>query len=81
MAEAYFDEILPSRPVLAVIGSISEKSIEQMDYAVRQKIEFIKVNMCDVLAGKSVDRYIDEAGKILNQGKDLIITAARSREK
>lgn len=80
LAEGYFSEIMPSYPILAVVGSISEKSMEQMEYAQKHNVAFVKINMREVLNGKALQEYVQAAVSILREGQDLIITAARSRE-
>ena len=80
LAEGYFNEIMPNYPILAMVGSVSAKSMEQMDYAQKHNVPFVEVDMREVLDGMKIDKYVAAAVDILKEGKDLIVTAARTRD-
>ena len=81
LAEGFFKEKYPNNPVLAIMGSVSENSMEQMAYADKHNVPIVEIDMRELLKGASWTIYQKEAVTILQSGKDVIVTAARSKEK
>ena len=70
----------PLKPVLSVVGSLSEISRKQIKYAESKGIEVLKIDIGYILKGKSVDEYVDEVVEVLEKGKDIIITSSYDLE-
>ncbi|PTJ21385.1 nucleotide-binding domain containing protein, partial [Staphylococcus simulans] len=76
LAEVIFKKDIP--PVLSVIGSISETSLNQIDYASNNSFNVITIKINDLISG-NVEKYISETIESLNNGNDTIITATRAK--
>ena len=76
LANTILSIVKPAKPVLAIVGSLSEVSRTQVKYAERNGINVLKINIPSILKGKSINEYINFGKKILHSGKDLIITSA-----
>lgn len=76
MADRILEIVKPLKPVLAIVGSLSEVSRKQVRYAENKGVCVSKIDIGDVLKGKNQKDYIDDAIKILKEGKDLILTSA-----
>lgn len=79
LAEGFFAEKYPNFPVLAVMGSVSESSMLQMEYANKHHVPIIEIDMAAVLDGADVQQWADNAVQTLRSGSDLILTAARTK--
>ena len=79
LAEGFFAEKYPNRPVLAIMGSVSESSMMQMEYAHKHHIPIIEIDMKAILDGADYQVCAEEAVNMLKSGSDLILTAARTK--
>lgn len=70
----------PLKPVLAVVGSLSEISRKQIEYAKKKGKDIIKIDIGSILKGKPVDEYVNDVVEGLSSGKDIIITSAYTLE-
>lgn len=66
----------PLKPVLAIVGSLSEVSRNQIKYAEGKGVNILKVNIGNILKEKNKDYYVKVAREVLYEGKDLIITSS-----
>lgn len=68
-----------SDPVLSVVASLSSVTREQVKYGERSGIALIRVPVYDIIE-KKVDYkvYVDEAIKLLTEGKDTILLSSAS---
>lgn len=80
LAEGFFDNRYPSYPVLSILGSVSESSMAQIEYAEKHHVPVIEIDMAAVLDGADLRQWANEAVQLLHEGSDLIITSARSKE-
>ena len=80
LAEAIFEQVLPQRPVLAIVGSVSATSQEQMNVAEQHGIHVVQPVLRDLLVNSRIDSYADAVLGELNDGRDIILTVTRSRE-
>lgn len=80
LANAIFKELYPMKPSMAVVGSISQVSFDQMNYAAEKGKKILSIPIEDIFNKVNIDKYVNEAIKILNTNQDIIITAARSRK-
>lgn len=82
LAEGIFGLLFPQKPSLGVVGSISEKTINQLNYAKRMGMDILEINVPEILSDSlSVDFFVKEAVSILNKNRNLILTSCMSREK
>lgn len=79
LAGGFFDNKYPSYPVLAILGSVSESSMAQLEYAQKHHVPVIELDMAAVLDGADYLQWANEAVQLLEKRSDLIITAAHSR--
>lgn len=80
LAEGFFAEKYPNNPVLAIMGSVSESSMMQMEYAHKHHVPILEIDMAAILDGADYQKWAAEAINILKSGSDLILTAARTKD-
>ena len=80
LANAIFKDLYPMKPSVAVVGSISQVSFDQMTYATEKGEKILAIPIEDIFNKVNIDNYVNEAIEILNANQDIIITAARSRK-
>lgn len=66
----------PLRPALALVGSLSEVSKNQIRFAEEKGIKVLKVSISKLLEDRNAIDYSKQAIDILKSGKDLIITSS-----
>ncbi len=76
MADMILQIHKPLKPVLSVVGSLSEVSRKQVKYAESKGVRVLKVDIGDLLQGENREKYVDNSVKIMEEGKDLIITSS-----
>lgn len=80
MANALFSEIQIKKPVLAVVGSISETSRLQVHMAVEAGAKLVEMNVADLLRGEDFDKVCKEAVERLRFGQDIVIVSAKEHD-
>jgi uncharacterized protein YgbK (DUF1537 family) len=80
LTEGIFENIYPVAPVLSVIGSISETSRNQMNYAEENGVEVIQIDIESIFDKNRYSDYTEKIIDVLNSKKDVILTACRTRE-
>jgi uncharacterized protein YgbK (DUF1537 family) len=70
----------PVTPVLGVVGSVSEKSREQLLYCESKGKTIIKIDIASLLSEKDISRYVKKSLEYIREGKDVILSSAYSRE-
>lgn len=80
LAEGLLSVLYPPQPVLAVIGSVSSKTMEQIDYCRHQGVAIVCLDMGEICEGRDIVPYLAETVWNLKNGKDVILTAAASRQ-
>lgn len=80
LANALFEELYPIKPSLAVVGSISKNSFDQVNYAESKGNKVLSIAPKDLLEKNTIPTYAEKALKIMNEESSLIITAAKERE-
>ncbi len=78
MADNLFEIEYRTAPSLAVVGSVSSVTRSQVKFAENSGIKILKVPISDIIEGKEINNTVNEAVKILAQGKDLIIISPAS---
>ncbi|GET05739.1 hypothetical protein SY212_07690 [Ligilactobacillus agilis] len=66
-------------PTLSVVGSISEVSLEQMNFAESKGIYSVNVELNDLLNDSKIDKYSRIITNSLQQNGDTILTVTRKR--
>lgn len=79
LADALFAAYQATKPSLAVVGSVSATSFAQLAYAEERGATVVQFSAEEVLAGDT-DRALRELNEALEDGRDTILTSARSRE-
>ncbi|MCC5895606.1 MAG: four-carbon acid sugar kinase family protein [Alkalibacterium sp.] len=80
LAHALFDVLLPTKPSLAVLGSISEVSLKQLKVAEEKDVQIYKLNVEDLGQTSDSSSFSTDIISLLNTGKDVILTAAKTKE-
>jgi len=80
LANAMFQILYPIKPALAVVGSISENSLNQMAYAEKKGVRLIKLSNEELFDKNQVPEVAKRIVNLLNQDKDVILTAAKTRD-
>lgn len=70
----------PVKPSMAVVGSISHKTMEQIAYCQAHGDTIIKIDMEKVYETKDIRENIAAAVAALQRGEDVILTAATCRD-
>lgn len=80
LANSLINYMHPSKPVLGVIGSVSDVSREQVKFASSKWCSIVKVDIASILQNNDISSYVNEAVKSIHSGKDTLITSALKRE-
>lgn len=80
LAEGIFSLLHPIAPVLGIVGSISQVSINQLNYAHTQGINIIAIEPEDIFNINSRQKYINLVIDKLSSGLDVVITPCRERQ-
>ena len=80
LAEGIFENLYRAPPILSVIGSISEVSLKQMNYAEKNEVQVIQVNKESIFNEESYVNYVKEITELLENNNDVILTASRTRK-
>lgn len=79
LAEGIFNSLYPTEPVLGVVASISQVSIDQINYAESEGVDVIKIEPEDIFNSKIYGKYIKEISTQLSKKKDVIITTCKNK--
>ena len=79
LAEGLFNSLYPTDPVLGVVASISQVSIEQINYAESEGINIVKIEPADIFNNETYNKYAEEICLKLSQKKDVILTTCKSK--
>lgn len=80
LANALFGVLYSIKPSLAVVGSISENSFRQVEYAEEEGMPVLSIAPNDLLEKETISSYADKAIAHMKEENSLIITAAKNRE-
>ena len=80
LANALFSALQIRKPVLAVVGSISDTSRLQVRMAFEAGAKIVEMNVADLLKGGSLTSACEEAVERLKIGQDVIIVSAREHD-
>lgn len=80
LADSILKVKMPTKPALAVIGSISEVSRNQLHYAKSKCINIINVDIESILKSKDTSIIVYDAIEKINKGLDVIIASTYERK-
>lgn len=79
LANAILHVMYPSFPVLCVVGSLSDISRNQVDYAISRGSSSVYINIASLIKGADMNDYINEAVDKIRNGKNTILYTARDK--
>ena len=65
-------------PAMAIVGSVSEKTREQLRYAQENGLEIISLPIYQIYSSDSYSKYVEQAVQILKKGKNLALVSSAS---
>lgn len=80
LAEGIFNVLHPQKPSLLIVGSTSQKSIEQLNYAKKQGRYILELDIPKILESGIYDSVCENAVSVLRKNQDLIITSCFSKK-
>lgn len=80
LADAILQVVKPARPVLSVVGSVSDVSREQVNFAVSKGAHVVRVPVASILETGETAAVVEEAANVLKKGKDVILVSSLLRE-
>lgn len=80
LANAIFDRLFKTPPVLCVAASLSEVSLAQINHAEQSGTRILRIPTEDILQEANRSAAADKIRDCLDRGYDVILTAARQRE-
>jgi uncharacterized protein YgbK (DUF1537 family) len=80
LADSILKVKMPTKPSVAVIGSISEVSRKQLHYANSKGIDIINVDIESILKSKDTVEIVEAALEKINGGLDVIIASTYERK-
>lgn len=80
LAEALLNVLYPPKPAVAVVGSISGKTMEQIAYCRAQGMPVVRIDMAKAHQTGSIREEIAQAAALLKSGTDVVVTAAACRQ-
>ncbi|AIN94573.1 four-carbon acid sugar kinase family protein [Treponema putidum] len=78
LAEGIFNVLYPQKPSLVIVGSTSQKSIEQLNYAKKQGRYILELDIPKIMESGIYDSVFENAVSVLKKNQDLIITSCFS---
>lgn len=80
LADSILKVKVPTKPSIAVIGSISEVSRKQLHYANSKGINIINVDIENILKTKNTLKIVQDALEKINRGLDVILASTYERK-
>lgn len=76
MANILLDIVEKPKPVLTVVGSISDTSRSQIETAVNAGVNLVKIDSVALLKGEPLQKFVDEACSYLKDGHDVMVASS-----
>lgn len=67
-----------TKPSMAMIGSVSSVTRNQVKYAEEKGITLLKIPIYEILEGRDAEEYVGKAIEALQAGKDLLVLSSSS---
>lgn len=80
LADSILKVNMPIKPSIAVVGSISEVSKNQLHYAVSNGVNLVNVDIAELLKNKDISSIVSETLQKVNSGADVIIASSYERK-
>lgn len=80
LAEGLLNAVCPVKPAMAVVGSISLKTMEQIAYCRGKGVAIVHTDMIQAYEQRQVQESVKKAAAYLENGRDILLTAAESRQ-
>lgn len=77
LCDAIFDELIIKRPSVGIVGSLSNKNKEMIQYCSKMGIKTIEININDYINGNVEKKFVSLDNELKNN-KNLIITTNNS---
>nr|WP_225624289.1 nucleotide-binding domain containing protein [Thermoanaerobacterium thermosaccharolyticum] len=71
--------LFPLKPVLSIVGSISEVSRKQVQYLAANGSKIIKIDISSVILNNDIKDIINESINSINEGNDTVLVTALSQ--
>lgn len=81
MADNLFEIDMPVKPSMALVASLSSVTAGQVKYAENAGARLVQVPVYEILEGKDLKEYVDEAVKLLREGNDTIVLSSASYDR
>lgn len=76
--EAILNEIYPANPSLGLVGSVSQVTRKQIEYAAQNNVTVVAVPISQVYKNENYSEYVDLAIQSLRNRRDTIIASSAS---
>ena len=82
LIEGIFDILIPKKPSLGIVGSVSEISSKQLSYAKEMGMNVLELDICKILdfPEKEYNLFLEKALFLLKQHQNLVITSCLNKE-
>lgn len=82
LIEGIFDILIPKKPSLGIVGSVSEISSKQLLYAKEMGMNVLELDICKILdfPEKEYNLFLEKALFFLKQQQNLVITSCLNKE-
>jgi len=80
LANELFKNLYPQKSAIAVVGSLSNVSKAQMEYALKKGIDIVKIEISKLLENEDINNYVEKIRKLISASKDLIVTTSYDDE-
>ncbi|MGJ7046080.1 four-carbon acid sugar kinase family protein [Thermoanaerobacterium thermosulfurigenes] len=79
LASALLKVLFPLKPVLSIVGSISEVSRKQIKYLAANGSKIIKIDISSLILNTDIEDLINESINSINEGNDTVLVTALSQ--
>lgn len=80
LANELFKRLYPQKSAIAVVGSLSDVSKAQVNYALKKGIDIVKIEISKLLENEDINTYVEKIRKLISLNKDLIVTTSYDDE-
>ncbi|TJX68831.1 four-carbon acid sugar kinase family protein [Soehngenia saccharolytica] len=80
LANELFKKLYPQKSAIAVVGSLSDVSKAQVNYALKKGIDIVKIEISKLLENGDINSYVEKIRELISLNKDLIVTTSYSDE-
>ncbi|MBA1392333.1 four-carbon acid sugar kinase family protein [Lactobacillus sp. XV13L] len=81
LIEGMVKESKSSAPAIALVGSVSSKTKEQILYAQKNGLAIISLPIYEIYKAENYSQYVDQALQVLKEGNNLALVSSASLER